>query len=64
MKDFWKNQKEMIRQIGNQENNYFLNQVILQMIVTVLLKKLVANGLILQMMLLIIMINIQENIHI
>ena len=48
----------MIRLIGNQESNYFLDQVILLMIAIVLLRKLTENGLILQTMLHIIMINI------
>ena len=64
MKDFLKNQKEMIQLIGYQESNYFSDQVILLMIPIVLLRRLMENGLILQMMQHIIMINIQEILNI
>ena len=54
----------MIQLIGSQESSCFFNQVILMMTVTDLSRKLMENGLILQMMQLIIMINIQEIIRI
>ena len=63
MKDFLKNQKENIIKIGNLENNYFLDQANFLMIMIGHSKKLMGNGLILQMIQLITMINIQEIIH-